>query len=400
MSDNVFEAATAVYPAIIEKAVFFQNGSKLAEKERAAATRKELLDCQLELASLLESGTQGWKFEVLVAGLLGSKIREKAEVPDVVLTYFSNALISDSLKLRHLAVRATSFILAVTKQRPMKVPFTFGDDGTIAQVEGPPVKTTQAAVSRKWSPRSTIDHFPHCYSTASVPDEAEFTSTVFVDKNYIGWSLFPETIQTYPPLSKQPLHEPSKSMALTWEVISRPGFLEQHCYFFSQDKADGTAARFSEAQAELYKGLARNHGLNFLTLARPCIEELLAQNDTDGVSETTAKFRCAGELLAGIVRGSKHWRYDDLQKMWSFVIPTLESAMARIEHNTIGNFASTLRYCVYDRDPRRFIPLSKLFFTPISLATDQGDTSFAQYVGLLAALSVVPYVFCFQVPTS
>jgi proteasome activator subunit 4 len=385
ITEKAFEAAQALFPTIADKLDFFVGESVTLSDKRGVATRQELLDCQLELARLLENATQGWKFEVLVAGLLGTKIRERADVPDVVLAYYGNALISDSLKLRHLAVRATSFILAVTKQRPLKELYGFNDGGGVVHLTIPITAADQSkavdSLPRPWSPRSQIDKYPHCYSTAdSAKFEREevFNSTVFVDKNFVGWSLFPQQIRTYPSLKEQPILAPTASMSLMWDVVSRAGFFDVHCDLFSQDKADGTAARFSEAQAELYKGLARNHGVKFLELVRPRIEHLLAKTDTDGVSETTAKFRCAGELIAGIVRGSKHWRHDELQTMWAFIIPTLESTLPRVEHHTIGNFSSMLRYCVYDRDPRRFYPLCELFFRPFSLAVDQGDTSFEQ----------------------
>mmetsp|Transcript_5329 Transcript_5329/g.16136 ORF Transcript_5329/g.16136 Transcript_5329/m.16136 type:complete len:1865 (+) Transcript_5329:117-5711(+) len=379
MDSSLFQAAVVLHPEIASMADYFERESVALAAQRVDRTHKELLDCQVELAGLLETATTGWKFEVLVAGLLGSKVRERAEVPDVVVAYFTNALTSDSLKLRHLAVGVTSFILAITKQRPRKELFTFADNGAVA-VDGAPESSDSDL--RPWQPRAEIPKFPHCFSlveSAKPLEKDVYESTVFVDKNYIGWSLFPASARTYPSLKDQPILEPTAVISLTWNVISRAGFLERHCDFFSQDKADGTAAHFSDAQAELYKGFARNHGLKFMELARPQIERLLAPCDSDGVSETTAKFRCAGELVAGIVRGSKHWHFDEVQAMWKFVIPTLEEAASRVENHTISNFSSTLRYCVYDRDPRRFYPLTCLFFRPQDLETDQGDTSFEQY---------------------
>lgn len=44
-----------------------------------------------------------------------------------------------------------------------------------------------------------------------------------------------------------------------------------------------------------------------MTLVRPFVEDLLTLVETDGVSEVVAKHRCAAELLAGIIRGAKHW---------------------------------------------------------------------------------------------
>eukprot|EP00038_Savillea_parva_P004886 m.144688 g.144688 ORF g.144688 m.144688 type:complete len:1888 (+) comp11603_c0_seq2:145-5808(+) len=386
MEPALFDAAKAVFPAIADKANVFAGASADRAKAHATTARSELVACQTELASILNTNVKGWKMEVLVAGLLASKIRDKVEVPDTVLAYFTNALVSDSLKLRQLAVRATSFILAVTKQRPLKDTYGFDKSGAVLRLgnggDQATAGTDNDAAPRVWSPRADVLHYPHCFASAclaSPPSKDAYNATVFVDKNYIGWSLFPIQTVTYPPPRDQPVLSPTPPISLTWDVISRADFFEQHCDLFSQDKADGTAARFSESHAEMYKGFARNHGLPFLQLVQPHIERLLAPCETDGLSETTAKFRCAGELIAGIVRGSKHWSFDDLEVMWAFIVPTLESTLARIEHHTIGNFASMLRYCVYDRDPRRYYPLAGVFFKTFSLDRDNGDTSFAQF---------------------
>jgi hypothetical protein len=87
---NVFEAARAVYAPIADRVAHFEGEGLALAAETTARRRRELLECQLDLRKLLEMHTKGWKFEVLVAGLLASQIREKAVVPDAVAAYFAH----------------------------------------------------------------------------------------------------------------------------------------------------------------------------------------------------------------------------------------------------------------------------------------------------------------------
>lgn len=50
----------------------------------------------------------------------------------------------------------------------------------------------------------------------------------------------------------------------------------------------------------------------------------------------------------------------------------LRSAFDNATHFSVPEFATMLRYCVYDRDPRRFYALADLALAPVSFATDDG----------------------------
>lgn len=151
-------------------------------------------------------------------------------------------------------MRATSLILAVSKGHPRKELFSFNADGSVVAVADTEAPVRSEAIPRPWSARSTIDKYPHCFEgdpSARPTSKEAYESVVFVDKNYLGWSIFPQRTRTYPPLAEQPAMEPNTTMHVIWDIISREGFLETFCTFFSQDKSDGTAARFSDTQAEL-----------------------------------------------------------------------------------------------------------------------------------------------------
>ena len=79
------------------------------------------------------------------------------------------------------------------------------------------------------------------------------------------------------------------------------------------------------------------------------------------------------------VRGSKHWKSLALSSLWSWLIPVLKVTFADVTHDSVRDWCSCIRYCVYDRDPRRFYQLTDMLFEP-DLTLDEADTSFAQYV--------------------
>ena len=57
------------------------------------------------------------------------------------------------------------------------------------------------------------------------------------------------------------------------------------------------------------QGLFRNYGSTFLPCFKPHVERLIADMSHD---KHDSSQRCAMEILAGILRGSKHWSYTEV----------------------------------------------------------------------------------------
>jgi proteasome activator subunit 4 len=372
-------AVKNLWPMVADLQETFDGASVEEHGRQITETSASYHQLLVNLSELLEGSSVSWKFELLVAGLLSLFLRENLAVPPNVVTYYIQGLASDSLRMRHLATKVSSMIVARCKLRPAKANIYCDHDQS-----GPvytPLPATAATNERVPVYGFRKDNAGHCFKVdpAERPLTAEsFNETVFVDKNYTAWNTWPMVLKTYLPRAEQPDLQPNEQIVLTWDVLTEEGLIESHIELFSQDKADGSAARFNDIRAELYKGLARNHGVAVIDLLKSHIEKLYELCDTDGVSETTSKHRCASEMLAGMIRGSKHWPCADLEQLWSWLIPLLKSALYSATHMTIGDFTSMLRFYVYDRDPRRFYPVTDLIFEPQSLSVDEGDTTFAQ----------------------
>eukprot|EP00118_Oscarella_pearsei_P016562 m.158842 g.158842 ORF g.158842 m.158842 type:complete len:609 (+) comp38755_c0_seq1:692-2518(+) len=127
------------------------------------------------------------------------------------------------------------------------------------------------------------------------------------------------------------------------------------------------------------QGLFRNHGDVVLTAFKPHLQRLCA--DKQDSSQ-----RCAAEITAGLVRGSKHWPFVKVRSLWEFLLPCLVSVLNEINVETFSDWGTCFASCSANRDPRRLHWLFELLFR---LRLDEGKGSFkdtAQLCLLQAAL--------------
>jgi len=68
----------------------------------------------------------------------------------------------------------------------------------------------------------------------------------------------------------------------------------------------------------------------------------------------------AAELVAGLVRGSKYWNEEDKAKMRTNVSKILRHMLSVPELETVGVWATCLRFCLFDRHPRHTSWLTEL----------------------------------------
>ena len=81
-----------------------------------------------------------------------------------------------------------------------------------------------------------------------------------------------------------------------------------------------------------YQGLFRNYGSCLLQYFKPHVERLMADTSHD---KHDSSQRCAMEIMAGALRGSKHWSYSEvcfgrMGQCWGL---SLEGLMAPTSHD-------------------------------------------------------------------
>lgn len=63
--------------------------------------------------------------------------------------------------------------------------------------------------------------------------------------------------------------------------------------------------------------------------------------------------KCATEIVAGLIRGSKHWSFEKIEKMWATLLPVIRTAFSNISEYTYGNWGSCFLIAMKGRDPNR-----------------------------------------------
>lgn len=172
----------------------------------------------------------------------------------------------------------------------------------------------------------------------------------FIHKPYLGYYTWPKKIEMYAPTPQQPCLDPNvrkltdheKEIDLFFNDLQN---IKKLIKFYSlETKKDND--KFNYYKYRLFKALFRNHGIVFLKNFLPHLHELV--KDKQESSQ-----RCAAEIIAGIIKGSKHWPFNMVCEMWDSLLPVIKLTLINMTPETLEDWVhcfSTAQQC---RDPNR-----------------------------------------------
>ena len=145
------------------------------------------------------------------------------------------------------------------------------------------------------------------YRPASTPGDQELR---LVSKPYLGFYTWPTEPMLYAAASLQPPLDRSEDTMPEAERIIHTFFnddknVSKFVDFLSMENRKGWDY-FDVERFGMFKALFRNFGDSFLEKFRPHIERLVRD-------PRESHQRAAVELLAGVIRGAKHWGEDKVQ---------------------------------------------------------------------------------------
>jgi len=147
-----------------------------------------------------------------------------------------------------------------------------------------------------------------------------------------------------PPLIRSPEEFTAGEMELC-NFFNNPANVEKLVYFLSLEDRKGRD-KFDATRFSLFKGLFRNHGNQFLCNFRPHLERLVCD-------QHEAAQRCAAEIIAAVIRGSKHWSFAMVNDLWSFLCPLLRTAFSNVNVESINDWGTAIATASENRDPNR-----------------------------------------------
>uniref|UniRef100_A0A671S8A7 Proteasome activator complex subunit 4A-like n=1 Tax=Sinocyclocheilus anshuiensis TaxID=1608454 RepID=A0A671S8A7_9TELE len=321
-------------------------GRKRQEQKNKDSVQKyenlvvDLLDC-------LYDRNLPWKFEQIAIGFLSLMLRDDHPLPSSAVLFFIESLNHDSLLVRNGAISAVSGILKQLKRPHKKVsvnPYDLSELKTSLQSCGGKALGSLLAGDRS-------DNQWLQYDSSRLPrSQQDWDECCFIEKTHWGYSTWPRTLMLYAPPEEQPKQgktrqEMNESEQIIYDHFSDQQFIDQFIHYLSLEDRKGKD-KFSPRRFCLFKGLFRNFDDDFLPLLKPHMERLVADSH-----ESTQ--RCVAEIISGLIRGSKHWSYSKVEKLWALLCPLLRKALSNITIETYADWGTCIATACESRDPRK-----------------------------------------------
>uniref|UniRef100_A0A8B9HCU2 Proteasome activator subunit 4b n=1 Tax=Astyanax mexicanus TaxID=7994 RepID=A0A8B9HCU2_ASTMX len=309
----------------LEKGLTLQQAKNLDAVQKYEKLVNDLLDC-------LDDRNLPWKFEHIAIGFLSLLLRDDHPLPASAVHFFVRSLNHDALIVRKVAISAVAGILKQLKRPRKKMAIIPGDE-----VEG---LVAGDRPGNNWLQ----------YHADTLPrTDQDWDNYRFVEKTHWGYYCWPKKLMLYAPLEEQPKdltpEEMNESEKIIYEQFSNPTFISQLIEFLSLEDRKGKD-KFNPRRFCLFKGLFRNYSDAFLSVLKPHMERLAGDSH-----ESTQ--RCVAEIIAGLVRGSKHWSYKQVEALWEFLIPLMRTALSNITVETYTDWGTCVATACESRDPRK-----------------------------------------------
>jgi hypothetical protein len=184
----------------------------------------------------------------------------------------------------------------------------------------------------------------------SPKNAAEWDEPRFIHKTHWGYYTWPEKMLVYAPQAEQPpldrnvedMNEVEQELV---KFFLSSESVEKLLKYLSLEEQKGRD-RFDSRRFTMFKGLFRNFGDVVLQQMKPILERLIDEGTESG-------HRCVAEIVAGLIRGSKHWPYDKTEALWAWLVPVLRNAMDKVSVETIGDWGTCFATASESRDPNR-----------------------------------------------
>ncbi|KAI8975614.1 hypothetical protein BDF20DRAFT_879640 [Mycotypha africana] len=307
----------------------------------------QLLDFLLEY---LDDQRIHWRYAGMASEFVELFLRPDIKPTGRLAAFANKCVLSEIPGIRKIGINATTQILQFIEQRTL----IEGDEKLLITQEIPnPLKidlqvhdTTNGVLSSKL--------LSSLYSTVNAENSS---ATVFLDDPALGWYVWPEKYTAYKVNQHEVLlssFEPESRDAyeeFAAEFI-RDDYWAKLCSYLSQEaeKRD----RFSSVNARLFKYIFRTFGDAPLTVAKGHIEKLCEDFDQKNSQ------RAASEILAGLIRGMKHWNLRKSELVWQWLVILIQKVFKSITPDSLVYWDSFVRFVSYRRDPRRIQPLIDL----------------------------------------
>lgn len=302
----------------------------------------------VKLLAFLKDARVHWRYAAMASNFIEMFFRSGTKPTKDLAAFVNNAMLSELPTLRRIGVSATTQMLLVIKQRS----FAKGDEELLITKNVRNPLKIQVDVQEGEGKR-LLD--------ASYQPLTE--SGVLVDNLDVGWYVWPQHYTAYKVnterdfLFDDAMIDPAclESYEEFKKTFNSSDYWVKLCGYVSQEINNKEEDRFRHSHARLFLSIFQTFGSAPLEIAKPEIEKLCLASDQKNAQ------RAASEILAGLIRGTKHWSIGQLDHLWtSWLTPLLSKVFNAITPDSLTYWESFVRFAAQRRDPRRIQPLMTL----------------------------------------
>lgn len=295
--------------------------TRLAKSNRNLELYYELI---AQILATVENDKLHWRYHYLASTMLYNLVHPLTKYPSKVATFAVHNLIHDSLDERKMATCLLNHILRQQKREHVKI--------TVNPYEIAGIPDKAPAHGSSVLPGFREDNLWLQYDVNKAPKNQEDWDQpryMYKTDGYFGWS---SNFSVYAPSQDQPkldrsVDEMNECEKIMFAFFNQQENVDKLIKFWSLEEKKGRD-KFNRNRFCLIKGLANAFGDMFLDKfikhLRPLIED----------KSSESSHRCAAEIMAGIMRGVKHWSYDKTAKIYEDLVPLIRLALNNVTVDT------------------------------------------------------------------
>ncbi|KJH41163.1 HEAT repeat protein [Dictyocaulus viviparus] len=289
--------------------------------------------------------------------LLKEKLTRDMPYPEPVLRMWVRLLVHDTVKARRMATAVVASWLKLNKPKAVKREWVILN------------KEPNTSMGARWPIHYGIRSDNRCmmYEEERLPTtEEEWNAFQFCGKQHWGFYTWPEKLITYAPLAEQvdiDRHDAdlSETELFIVETFRDREFSARLRELFAVE--DSKEDSFNAVNFSLFQGLFRC----FNDILCPVFKEHLEVLIT---SSKVSDQKLASEIVAGLINGSKLWKWGRQRKMWTWLSPLLTRALENMKEEAMRNWGVCIATVCGCSESRMLKPLLDILFALVNRPTE------------------------------
>ncbi|CAF0736207.1 unnamed protein product [Didymodactylos carnosus] len=332
-NDESIKAAEKIWRPLTGKELEQRNEIRQKRNDDNVKAYTNLME---NLNSLLTGDQLTWRQQEMTMSFMWLLLQRRVPLPLPCIKTFVDLLVHDNVELRKIAEEGVAAFCRL--QKPAR---TFIEK---------PIEAITHIKPNGIHPGDRDDNLWVTYNNYEPKNQQEWENTCFLDKSFWGYYSWPKSIK-YSLNQRERYNKTNlpEHVAIIYERFSDKNFIEQFAQFMILDEEKGKV-NFDTRRFQMFKGIFRNFGLEFVDNFLECLYTLIHNKDK---TKQEGSHRVAAEITAGMIRGSKYWTVDMLDELWKKLTPFLDEMLANLSPEALAHWGSCFKLGIEDEDPRR-----------------------------------------------